>query len=168
MASLAPPSSTLSQAPLHINNDNAMAGNRAVASVLLLYYHLLREGGITNDQTVYVNADDFDPFCYLCVEVEGNLSDIDANLLRQGAVVHLLCDLQDMIDNDEHHYLNHPLVQRILAAAAAGHLAAIPEAAAIVSMVSAGISGFSFATLQAQLAQVYERYVLGRMRSLVE
>ena len=81
-----------------IGLDNCSAGNRAMASVLLLYFHLLREGGITNDQAVYIDADDFDPFAYASVEVAPELDpEIDQALLREGAVVFLLCDLYDVI-----------------------------------------------------------------------
>jgi hypothetical protein len=70
---------------LDLDPQNPYAANGAMASVLLLYYHLLREGGITNDQTIYVNADDFDPFVYLNIKVPRELSDIDQTLLREGA-----------------------------------------------------------------------------------
>lgn len=114
---------------LKIDIENAAMGNRALASVLLLYYHLLREGGITNDQTVYVNSEDFDPFKYVGAEVSIELSDIDQKLLQEGAVVLLLCDLNDLIGEYESDYLKQPHVKRILAALSDGCEAVVPEIA---------------------------------------
>lgn len=46
---------------MEINSENCSVGNKAMANVLLLYFHILSEGGITNDQTVYLDTDFFDP-----------------------------------------------------------------------------------------------------------
>ena len=48
-----------------IDKDNCHIGNKAMASVLLLYYHLIKEGGFTNDQTIYIDPDDFNGFKYI-------------------------------------------------------------------------------------------------------
>ncbi len=45
-----------------IDSSNVAIGNRAMAAVLLLYYHLRAEGGVTHDQTVYLTALDFNGF----------------------------------------------------------------------------------------------------------
>ncbi len=152
---------------MRLDLESSAIANRAVASVLLLYYHLLREGGITNDQTVYLNTDDFDPFTYLTVEVSNALTGVDQKLLRQGAVIHLLCDLKDIVGEYERDYLKQPLAKRILSASAAGHFAPIPEAVAVASMVSAGESQLNHQELESRLAQVYERYVVNQFRALL-
>jgi len=158
----------MSLEPLRLDPEAAPTANRAMASVLLLYYHLLREGGITNDQTVYISPDDFDPFAYLSVEVPKELSDVDQELLRQGAAIHLLCDLNDMVGEYESDYLKQPFVRRIIAALSAEECVAIPEATAIAKEVASGEHLLNFQELAASLARVYERYVVGRFRALVQ
>ncbi len=152
---------------LKIDIENAEMGNRALASVLLLYYHLLREGGITNDQTVYVNSEDFDPFKYVGAEVSIELSDIDQKLLQEGAVVLLLCDLNDLIGEYESDYLKQPHVKRILAALSDGCEAVVPEIIDIKKLVTSGESQLNYQDLSLCLKKVYERYVVGRFRSFL-
>jgi hypothetical protein len=157
----------MSLEPLRLDLQSSLIANRAMASVLLLYYHLLCEGGITNDQTIYTNADDFDPFAHLTVEVANELSDVDQVLLRQGAAIHLLCDPNDMVGEYESDYLQQPLVKKILTALADAEGAVIPEAAAIAKEVAAGEHHLKYQELAAGLASVYERYVVSRFRALV-
>ena len=62
-----------------------------MASVLLLYYHLIQENGFTNDQTVYIDTQDFDGFSFLDVKVdESYCVEIDELLLREGAIIFLI------------------------------------------------------------------------------
>ena len=152
---------------IRLSLQNSAMANRAMASVLLLYYHLLREGGITNDQTVYVNPEDFDPFMYLSVEVSDDLSDVDEALLREGAAVHLLCDLNDIVGEYESDYLRQPHTKRILSALAAAHSTSVPEASAIANTVAANESSLNHQELAVRLDEVYQRYVVGRFRALV-
>lgn len=152
---------------LQLNLRNSVVANRAMASVLLLYYHLLREGGITNDQTVYINAEDFDPFKYLSVKVSDDLSDVDELLLREGAAIHLLCDLNDIVGEYETDYLKQPYTKRILAALGAVPDVSVPEALDIARMVASGESSLHYPDLSLRLAAVYQRYVAGRFRELV-
>lgn len=157
----------MTEMPLRLTMANAAVANRATASVLLLYYHLLREGGITADQTVYVDPDDFDPFAFLSAEVSEDLADVDASLLREGAIVHLLCDLNDLVGEHEDDPLGHSLTKRILSAAAAGRFEAVPEAVVITSLVAAGEARVRYPELREGLARVYERYVVARFRALL-
>ena len=151
-----------------IGLDDCPAGNRAMASVLLLYFHLLREGGITNDQTVYIDADDFDPFAYASVEVDLQLEpEIDQALLREGAVVFLLCDLYDVIGEHGSTYLELPWTARAIACLSEFGSASVPEVGPIVEMVAAGASSLDHRLLQVRIAEVYQRYVVARMRALV-
>jgi hypothetical protein len=148
-----------------IGPDDARIGNRAMASVLLLYYHLLREGGITGDQTVYLDPDVFDGLDFLDVEVAPvHDGEIDQQLLREGAVVCVLCDLNDQVVEYEHNFLQQPLVRRVLEAHAQGRLRAVPEADAVVTLLMAGEQAFDDSRYRDLLAQVFHRRVVARMR----
>ena len=137
-----------------------------MAWVLLLYYHLLREGGITNDQTVYIDSEQFNAFDYINVSVSiDQQSEVDQQLLRQGAVVCLLCELNDMVNDFEEDYLAQPFTQKILKALAGAEIA-IPEAADIVRAVTVGESNLDFAELQSMLRRVFENYVVQKIRGL--
>lgn len=153
---------------MRIDFETCSAGNRAMASVLLLYYHLIREGGLTHDQTTFVNADDFDAFAFLDVVVADEVAhEIDQALLREGAAVHLLCDLNDCVAEFPDDFLRQPLTQRIIAACDAGRLSAIPDAAAIVTLVRRAEDALDVGELARRLGDVYERWVVVRMRDIV-
>jgi hypothetical protein len=151
-----------------IDSGNYERGNRALASVLLLYFHLLQEGGITNDQTVYLDEATFNGFDYLDVHVAPDQRmDIDQDLLREGAVVHLLCELNDMVAEHVDDFLKQPLFQRIVAEYADGRLSAVPEAEAILRMVLVGERSFDHDAYRRALALVFQRYVVDRYRALL-
>lgn len=152
---------------MHITTDLFPAANRAMASVLLLYYHLLREGGITHDQTVYLDPAHFNALDHVDVTVDGaGAGEIDASLLREGAVVCLLCDLDDMVAEHEDDYLQWPITQAILQAHAQGRLAAVPEAALVIAEVERGMEHLDMVRYRALLQGIYEKYVVGRWRAL--
>lgn len=151
-----------------IGPGDAQVGSRAMASVLLLYDHLLRGGGISNDETVYVEPEAFDAFDFLDVEVAAEHgSEIDQQLLREGAVVHLLCDLNDMISEFDGNFLAQPLVCRILEAHAEGRVRAVPEFDEVVNLLSAGEANVDHSRYRQLLAQVFHRDVAGRIRDLL-
>jgi hypothetical protein len=151
-----------------IGFDQAMSANRAMAAVLLLHYHLLREGGVSHDQTVYIDADHFDPFVWLDVELTAELAvDVDADLLREGAVIHLLCDLNDAVADFDADCLAQPLVARIFAAWRDGRLSAIPEAGDVVAMVAACRDGLDYPLLAERLAGIYQRHVVASMQAML-
>lgn len=152
---------------MHITTDLFPAANRSTASVLLLYYHLLREGGITHDQTVYLDPAHFNALDHVDVTVdEAGAGEIDASLLREGAVVCLLCDLDDMVVEHEDDYLQWPITQAILQAHARGRLAAVPEAALVMAEVGQGIEHIDMVRYRALLQGIYEKYVVGRWQAL--
>ena len=77
---------------------NCEIGNKAMANVLLLYFHILTEKGITNDQTVYLDEQEFDPEKFIDVVVSDSASvDIDESFLREGAIIFWLCELNDVV-----------------------------------------------------------------------
>ena len=150
-----------------INFDQSAIGNRAIASVLLLYYHLAREGGITHDQTVYLAQEDFDAFAFLDVQVaEDQRTEIDQTLLREGAAVYLLCELNDQVGDYESDFLKQPFVQKILEALAAHGKTAVPEVLAIVQELSLGEQQLNYASFSAKLHVIYEKYVNRRFKEL--
>lgn len=152
---------------MHITPDLFPAANRAMAAVLLLYYHLLREGGITNDQTVYLDPAHFNALEYLDVTVDASgAGEIDASLLREGAVVCLLCDLDDMVSEHEADYLQWSFTQAILQAHAQGRLAAVPEAALVIGEVERGMAHLDMVRYRALLQCIYGKYVVGRWQAL--
>jgi hypothetical protein len=53
-----------------IDNTNYEIGNKAIASILLLYYHLLNEGGVTNAQALYTAPNGFSVYELLDVKVQ--------------------------------------------------------------------------------------------------
>jgi len=58
-----------------------------MASVLLLYYHILDEGGFVHNQTVNIDSNKYCGFDYLGVEVReppGESLDLNENLIREG------------------------------------------------------------------------------------
>jgi hypothetical protein len=152
-----------------IDANNAYQGNRAVAWVLLLYYHLLREGGITHDQTVYVDSGEFNAFEYVAVNVApDHQSDIDQRLIRRGAVIYLLCELNDMVTDYEADYLEQPFTQRLLKTLASEPaVAAIPEVSGIVQAVFNVQPPLEYAAFQGMLREVFATYVVQEFKTLV-
>jgi hypothetical protein len=146
---------------MHIDSENASAGNRAMAWVLLLYYHLLREGGITHEQTVYIDPDEFDAFQYLKAEVAvDQRSEISQDLIRQGSVIFLLCELNDVVTDYEADYLKHPFTQKILMALASpAAAAAVPESLEILNAMSTSERALNYSAFQGMLDRVFTKYV---------
>lgn len=152
---------------MFISSDKSEQGNKAVASVLLLYYHLLREGGITHDQTVYLDPHDFDAFQYVRVEVASENLDLDQGLLRRGAVIALLCELNDMVTDYEDDYLSQPFTQKILEALGPEAVAAVPEVESIIEILLKHEDCERYEIFSRTLHQVFERHVFQEIKSLV-
>ncbi len=147
-----------------IDNTNYEIGNKAMASVLLLYYHLLDEGGITNGQTVYLDPKDFNGFDYLGVEVIENTNeslDLDEALIREGAIIYLLCDLDDIIGEYDEDFHSQPFTKKIIEALKNHENSPIPEVAALLKHVSVAESDFNYAAYNQILQSIYRKYVHG-------
>ena len=153
---------TLTQ--MKISKANVEIGNQAMASALLLYYHLLIEGGITHDQTVYINPDHFDGFSFLTVCVEENL-EIDETFLREASVIRLLCDLNDMIDEYENDFWMQPISKQIVNAYKKGSFSSIPETKELFSEILKKES-FDYKRYRLILDKIFRDYVMGRFKML--
>jgi hypothetical protein len=128
----------------------------------------VREGGFTNDQTVYVDSEEFNAFEYVAVEVSPDQqSEIDQKLIQRGAVIYLLCELNDMVADYEADNLNQPFTQRVLSAlASASAVAAIPEVAEISEEVSKVQAPLDYSVFQGMLRKVFTTYVVEEFRAL--
>ena len=131
-----------------------------MASVFLLYYHMIQDGGFTNDQTVYSNSVDVDLSALLDVQCEGDGSgEIDDTLIREGAVISLLCDLDDMIGEFEEDYQTQPYTKSIISKLRGRVSNDVPESRDLVDLVADGIDTFSFEVYREMLTSIYEKYV---------
>jgi len=145
---------------------NSSVGNRAMASVLLLYYHLLKEGGFAHAVTAFVAPDEFNGFDFLDVRVAPNLG-IDEKWLREGAVIYVLCELNDIVLEHDGSHLAMQFIQKIAGLFKDGKLAAIPECAAVMEQALADAHVLDSAAYQQALAVIFERYVAGRIRAIL-
>lgn len=147
-----------------IDNLNYEIGNRAIAWILLLYYHLLDEGGITHDQTVYLNQNDFNGFDFLDIEVRNpeNMSlGLDEKLIKEGSIIYLLCELNDMITEYERDYNSQPFTQKICKALKLYKNTPIPEVGLLLKQVLVAESEFNFSAYNEILQDIYKKYVHG-------
>lgn len=151
-----------------IDRDSFSVGNKAMAQVLMLYYRLLEEGGITHEQTVYLDPVDFCGFTYLDVQVEQTAFEIDESLLREGATICLLCDLDDAICDYSEDYLSHDYVKRIIAMYDQGKMTAIPEVAEIFSIIRKSERQLDYEHYNHCLIGIYEKYVVGRFERMLK
>jgi len=154
-----------------IDNTNYQIGNKAMASVLLLYYHLLDEGGITNDQTVYIDPKDFNGFDFLSVKLKEstNLSlDIDESLIREGAIIYLLCDLNDIIGEYQKDYNSQPYTKKIINALSSLKDPAISEIKLLLNFVTVKESEFNYSEYNEILKVIYKKYVYNFFKQKME
>ena len=145
-----------------IDDTNYQVGNKAMASILLLYYHLLSEGGISNDQTVYIDPNDFNGFDFLNVELQESKNqnlDINENLIKEGAIIYLLCDLNDLIGNYDENYNSQPYVKKIINALSSLNNAQIPEVTLLLNSVSVPETEFNYSEFNEILKVIYKKYV---------
>lgn len=139
-----------------------MDGNKAVASALLLYYHLAREGCFCGDETVYIDIDLFEGFRFLDVVVEdGYKPEINEDLLREAAIVYILCDLNDEVVEQEEYFLSSKITNQCIDAYKDGKFSAIPEVETIFSdlMSIKSESEFNFEKFSDVLSKVHAKYV---------
>lgn len=144
-----------------------MVGNNATAAVLLLYYHMVSCGGFTNDETVYIDQGIFDGKQFIDVVVEQDQeNEINQELLRQGAIIFLLCDLNDIIDQCQDWYLSHEETKEILSLYDQGKMNAIPEVSELFILLKVPEVEFDYESYSEILAIIYKKYVLGAFARL--
>jgi hypothetical protein len=139
-----------------------MDGNKAVASALLLYYHLAREGCFCGDETVYIDSELFEGFRFLDVAVEdGYKPEINEDLLREAAIIYILCDLNDEVVEQEEYFLSSKITSQCIAAYKDGRFSAIPEVGTIFSDILSinSESEFNFEKFSNTLSKVHSKYV---------
>lgn len=150
-----------------INDENYMEGNNALASVLLLYYHLAIDGCFCGDETVYIAPELFEGFRFLDVVVEESYQpEIDEDLLREAAVIYLLCDLNDMITEHEESFRHCEFTRKIIEAYNAGRMSAIPEVDEIFTLLESSETDFDFERYSGILREIYSKYVLSTFSHL--
>jgi len=153
-----------------INLSNVDKGNKAMASVLLLYYHLAQEKGFNHAETVYIDPNIFDGFSYLQVTVqeETNMSlDIDERLLREGAIIYLLCDLNDIICDFEEDYLKDEYAIKIVKEYKSGNMSAIPEVTTLFAeILCISEKEMNYEAYSSILSEIYRKYVVNRFNQL--
>lgn len=152
-----------------INSENYQIGNKAMASVLLLYYHLINEGGFMHSQTVYIDPAHFDGFDFLDVRVDEDKDSagIDESLLREGAVIYVLCCLNDMIAEYDNDYLEQELTKKIIKTYEEKKLIAINETEELFDILKVSKDRLDYKTYGKCLSRIYKTYVLGRFEKIV-
>lgn len=147
---------------MNIGDHNTTEGNNAVASALLLYYHLATEGCFCGDETVYIDPELFDGFRYLNVVVEDSHNpEINEKFLREAAIIFILCDLNDIITEHEESFHGAEFTKKAIAAFNNGKLSAIPEVQPIFKLLESDEANFNFSAYSDSLRIIYETYVLG-------
>lgn len=152
-----------------IDTNTISKGNQAMASVLLLYYHLLQDGGFANDQTVYLRDAQFNGFDYIDVRVvEEYQTDIDELFLREAAVIYLLCDLNDVIGEYETDFLSQPSTQTIIASLSNSTApSTVSEINKILEFFHTTEDDFDHKGFNDTLSLIYSKYVVARFSLLV-
>ena len=152
---------------MKIGESNYEQGNKAMASVLLLYYHITSGGGFTGDETVFLDSDTFDGYSYLDTVVsDGYEVDIDQKLIREGAVIYLLCDLNDMVSEYKDDFLRQKTTIKIIDAYQEGKLSAIPETYQLFNLFKATEKEFDFKSYIETMHIIVNKYVVGAFNEL--
>ena len=145
-----------------INKENYELGNKAMAAILQLYYQVVKEEGLFDAQTIYLNGLDFDPFDYLEVEVHNDYSfEIEQDLLREGAVIYLIIELSDAAIVDEENYMNWDYSKRIIEAYEQGKLKAISEANDFIKALKKEVDWHNITAIQ---KTIYQKYILKKFK----
>ncbi|WP_445362175.1 hypothetical protein ACJJIQ_13570 [Microbulbifer sp. ANSA003] len=146
-----------------INTENHFeVGNRAMSSVLLLYYHMIDEGGFANGQTAYINYDDFNGYEYIKVkltEENGESLGINEHLLQQGATIWILCILHNhFTEDDAYRPSRDNRLVKLLEEYGTRH---IPEIYDYLNCILPPTTPFEFQIYSDVLTTIYEKYVKG-------
>lgn len=141
-------------------SENYERGNKAMASVLLLYYHLASKGKFVGSETIYVDSELFNGFDYLDVSVSPqNECDINEKLLREGAAIYLICELNDMVTEHEENFFSFEYTKKLLGALASKGIHSIPELGSLLAFFTVPESNFDFSSYFDSLDTIYAKYV---------
>lgn len=145
-----------------------MKASMAKAAVLLIYTDLIQEGGCFGiDSTAAIPAveyfEEFNGFNFLnCTAIhEGHCTAKVLDLIREGAVIFLLCDLSDSMGMYEEDYLMHPHVQNIIKAYNDGLLDVIPETKELFALLEVPKKQLKWPEFINLNKAIYNKYVLG-------
>ena len=152
---------------MKIDKANYELGNKAMASVLLLYYHITSGGGFSGDETIFLDPSVFDGYSFLDVVVtDGYEVDIDQKLIREGAVIYLLCDLNDMLSEYEDDFLNQQITINILKAYREGKLSAISETDQLFALLNVPEQEFDFKSYIEIMHAIANKCIVGVFNEL--
>ena len=132
-----------------------------MGTVLFLYYKMIEEGGFLAGQSSYINHDDFNAYDFINVAVNelGNESlGIDGKLLRQGAVIALLCYVHNSISEEDLVPSENDVSIKLLVKYGA---TIIPEISAYLSCVLTQDNDINYDLYNKILNAIYEKYVKG-------
>jgi len=156
---------TLEEAtPYYIDESNLSEASQAVGDILFLYQDAVESyGGFGHNlETGSFNA--FDYARAVLAPKPGYSLGLDVSLLHEGAAVALLCELSDHIDDTESAPGQFGRTLEIRRSLERGLLDSTPLAKAVAEHAFAG----HFDEFQSGLTRVYQEYVLGHFRRLVQ
>ena len=139
---------------LRINRENIQVGQKALTILFRLYSTLIEEQGFDHAQADWIDPDDFDGFSFLDVEVAEGV-DLDQRLLRQGAIIFLLCHLHDMTLEFGEDFYRQEFSQRIIRQFHKGRMAAIPEVAQLMATIDTDHGSFDYMAYREVLDKIY-------------
>ena len=147
--------------------ENYDQGNKAMASVLLLFYHLADGGGFIGSETVYIDRDLFNGFDYIDVSVDSsNRNEICEKLLRRGAVIYLLSELNTMIGEFRDDRPNLNFTKEIVDVLEQKALLTIPELCPLLKLFETKGTKFDYKKYHESLGIIFSKYVLGMFNKL--
>lgn len=155
---------------MRITMDNCKLGNEAMAWYLLLYYQLITEKGFSGgDMTVYLDPDRIDPFDFLNSEIDDNL-EIDIEIINQGSIIYLLCDLYDVLieyEDNEEYKLNY-YYKKIYKSTNEGLFTKIPEVLPLIKALHENENGKLLNSIYEQFNDIYKKYVYNKIKILID
>jgi hypothetical protein len=148
-------------------SENTDQGNKAMASVLLLFYHLSEGGGFISSETVYIDPAVFNGFDYVDVSVTSqNRNEICEKLLREGAVIYLICELNDMISERDYECPKLSFTKDIVNLLKRKAIRIIPELAHLLRLFDDTEAGFDYKKYHSSLEIIFTKYVLATFKNL--
>ncbi len=147
-----------------IDNTNYEIGNKATANILLLYYHILNEKGITHSQTVYIDEKEFNGFDFIDVQVieqEKECLEIDERLLKEGSIIYLICELNDIVSEYEEDFHSKELTKKICKVLETHKDYPISEISLLLEQIMVVESEVDWSTYNKILDIIYKKYIEG-------